>query len=74
MFSWKEFSWDGSGKFRNTRRKGTDQENSKKQEGKNGGKKNKRFMALMGLSLTLVLEPPLQQKLVDTCFYLTILG
>jgi hypothetical protein len=22
----------------------------------------------------LVLEPPLQQKLVDTCFYLTILG
>jgi hypothetical protein len=33
----KIFQWDESGKFENTRRKVTDQENSKKQEGKNGG-------------------------------------
>jgi hypothetical protein len=35
---------DRSGKFKNTRRKGTDQENSKKQEGKSGGKKKKRSL------------------------------
>ncbi len=34
---------DRSGKFKNTR-KGTDQENSKKQEGKNGGEKKKRSL------------------------------
>ncbi len=34
----KIFWWDRSGKFKNTRRKGTDQENSKKQ-----GKKKERF-------------------------------
>ncbi len=39
----KIFLRDESGNFKNTRRKGTDQENSKKQEGKNGGKKKKRF-------------------------------
>ncbi len=42
----KIFCWDGSGKFKNTRRKGADQENSKKQEGKNGGKKKKRFLCM----------------------------
>ncbi len=42
------FRWDGSGKFKNTRRKGTDQENSKQQEGKNGGRKKKRFLQLGG--------------------------
>jgi hypothetical protein len=31
-------------KLKNTRRKGTDQENFKKQEGKNGGKKKKKFL------------------------------
>jgi len=35
---------DRAGKFKNTRRKGTDQENSKKREGKNGGKKKKRSL------------------------------
>ncbi len=34
--------WDRSGKFKNTRRKGTNKENSRKQEGNNGGKKEKR--------------------------------
>jgi hypothetical protein len=37
------FWWDRSRKFKNTRPKGTEQENSKKQEGKNGRKKKKRF-------------------------------
>ncbi len=46
----KIFCWDGSGKFKNTRRKGTDQENSKKQEGKNGGKKKKRFLCMWRFS------------------------
>ncbi len=40
----KIFWWDGSGQFKNTRRKGADQEISKKQEGKNGAKKKKRFL------------------------------
>jgi hypothetical protein len=54
MFPQKEFGWDGSGKFKNTMRKWTtDHENLKKQEGKNGGKKNKRFIALMQLSLRM---------------------
>ncbi len=35
---------DGSRKFKNTRKKGTNQENSKKQDGKNGGKKKNRFL------------------------------
>jgi len=38
------FWWDRSGKLKNTRRKGRDQENSNKQEGKNGRKKKKRFI------------------------------
>ncbi len=40
----KIFWWDGSRKFKNIRREATDQENSKKQEGKNGGKKKKKIL------------------------------
>jgi len=39
----KIFWWDGSGKLKNTSRKGTDHENKKKQEAKNGGKEKKKF-------------------------------
>ncbi len=41
----KIFWWDRSGKFKNTRRKGTGQENSKKEKekGKNGGKKKEEI-------------------------------
>jgi hypothetical protein len=45
-----------SGKFKNTRRKGTDQENPKKQEGKNGGKKKKRFLCTWRFPYSCVLH------------------
>ncbi len=44
----KIFEWDGSGKFKITRRKGTDKKNSKKLEGKNGGKKTEEIVYIRG--------------------------
>jgi hypothetical protein len=40
----KIFEWDGSGKFKTTRRKGTDKKNSKKKEGNNGGNKTEEIV------------------------------
>jgi hypothetical protein len=48
--------FDGSQKFKNTRRKGTNQENSKKQEGKNGGKKKKRLLSTWRFPYSCVLH------------------
>ncbi len=48
------FWWDGSGKFKNTRRKGTDHESSKNQEGKNGGKKKKRFLLYVEVPILIM--------------------
>jgi len=42
--------------LKNTRRKGTDQENSKKQDEKNGGKKKKRFLHSWRFSYSGVLH------------------
>ncbi len=52
----KNFWWDRSGKFKNTRKRGTDQENSKKQHGKNGGKKKERFLHSWRFSCSCVLH------------------
>jgi len=54
MFPWKDFLSDGSAKLKNTR-KGTDNENSKKQ-GKNGGKKKKRFLHVWRFPYSCVLD------------------
>jgi len=62
MFPWwshgKKFGQEGSRKFKNTRRKGTDQENLKKQ-GKIGRKKKKRCV-LHWLGLPFC-DPPLRR-------------
>ncbi len=50
------FDGTESGKFKNTRRKGTDQENSKKQEGKNGGEKKKIFLGTWRFLYLCVLD------------------
>jgi len=52
----KNFSWDGSGKLKNTREKGTNQENSKKEDGKNGGKKKERLLHSWRFSYSCVLH------------------
>jgi hypothetical protein len=57
MFPWKDFfdgkDWENT---KNTRRKGTDQENSKEQEGKNGGKKKKRFFTYVEVPILFLVS------------------
>jgi len=38
--------WDGSGKFKTTRRKRTNQKNSRKQEGKNGERRRRDLLCI----------------------------
>jgi hypothetical protein len=62
---WKIFWWDRSGKFKNTRSKGTDQEKNLKQEGRNGGKRKKEiffFNEFTYMEVPILMCSPLGQE------------